>query len=110
MEAFMLHRSRLSLIAAMLLTGPFTVSPAVSQDTTGLPCADRDVIVEFLRSHYGEHLKERGLASSGYVVELYTSPTTTWTIVATPPAGQSCVVAQGVAWDIAGPREQSVRR
>ena len=106
----MLHRSRLSLFSAALLAGQFMTSPAASQDTTGPPCADRDVIAGFLLTHYGERLKERGLASTGYVVELYVSPTTTWTIVATPPAGLSCVLSQGVAWDVAGPREQSARR
>lgn len=106
----MLHRSRLYPIAATVLVSLLMASPALSQNTTGPPCADRDVISEFLRTHYGEHLKERGLSSTGYVVELYVSPATTWTIVATPPTGESCVLGQGVAWDLAGPREQSVRR
>ena len=106
----MLHRSRESLMAIALLTGQFMADPAVSQEKPGLPCADRDVIVQFLLSHYGERLKERGLSSTGYVVELYVSPATTWSIVATPPAGQSCVLGQGIAWEAAGPREQSVHR
>ncbi len=106
----MLHRSRLFSFAAALLIGLLMATPAVSQYTTGPPCADRDVIVEFLLSHYGERLKERGLSASGYVVELYVSPTTTWTIIATPPVGQSCVLGQGIAWDVAGPREQSAHR
>jgi len=106
----MLHCSRLLLAVAALLTGAFTVTPAAAQNTTGAPCADRDVIVQFLLSHYGERLKERGLSTAGYVVEVYTSPTSTWTIVATPPAGQSCVLGQGIAWDIAGPGEQAAHR
>ena len=106
----MLHRSRLSLIAGTVLASQFAAGPTVSQNATGLPCADRDVISEFLLTHYGERLKERGLSSTGYVVELYVSPATTCTIVATPPAGESCVLGQGIAWEQAGPREQSAHR
>ena len=106
----MLHRSRLSLIAGMVLVSQFAANPVVSQNTTGRLCADHDVISEFLRTHYGERLKERGLSSTGYVVELYVSATTTWTIVATPPTGDSCVLVQGIAWDAAGPHEQSAGR
>jgi hypothetical protein len=110
MEASMLHRSRLSLLTATFLTGLFAAGPAVSQNATGPPCADREVLIDFLLSHYGERIEARGLSSAGYVVEIYVAPTRSWTIVATPPAGQSCVLAQGIAWDVATPREQSARR
>ena len=106
----MLYRSRLSLLAATLLTGLFAAGPAVPQNATGPPCADRDVIIDFLMSHYGERIGARGLSSAGYVVEIYVAPTRSWTIIATPPAGQSCVLAQGIAWEFATPREQSARR
>jgi hypothetical protein len=109
MEAIMLRRSRLHFLA-VVLTGLLTASPALSQNTTGPPCADRGVIIEFLLSHYGERLEARGLASAGYLVELYIGPHSSWTIVATPPAGQSCVLTQGIAWDSATPREHSARR
>jgi hypothetical protein len=110
MEAIMLHRSRLSLLAATLLTGFFTAAPAFSQNATGPPCVDRSVVIEFLLTHYGERIEARGLSSAGYMVEIYVAPSQSWTIVATPPVGQSCVLAQGVAWDYAAPREQSARR
>ncbi|MBX9841022.1 MAG: hypothetical protein K2Z80_04345 [Xanthobacteraceae bacterium] len=106
----MLHRSRPSLLIAALLPGLFMTSPAASQDTTGPPCADHDTIVDFLHTHYGERIDARGLASAGYVVEIFVSPTRSWTIVATPPVGPSCVLTQGIAWDFAIPREQSARR
>jgi hypothetical protein len=106
----MLHRSRLCFVVAVLLTGLFAATPALSQNATGPPCADHQIIAEFLLTHYGERLEARGLASAGYLVELYVAPNSSWTIVATPPAGQSCVLAQGVAWDPTHPREQSARR
>jgi hypothetical protein len=106
MEAFMLHCSRLFLLAATL----FMATPALSQNATGPPCADRHVLINFLLTHYGERLEARGLATAGYLVEVYVSPNSSWTIVATPPTGQSCVLAQGIAWDLTHPREQSARR
>lgn len=106
----MLNCSRLLLMCAALLPGLLAASPAFSQNTTGPPCADRNVIISFLLSHYGERIEARGLSSAGYVVEIYIAPTRSWTIVATPPAGQSCVLAQGIAWEFATPREQSARR
>jgi hypothetical protein len=109
MEAIMLHRSRFHLVA-MALTGLFTASPALSQNATGPPCTDRSIIIEFLLTHYGERLEARGLASAGYLVELYVGPHNSWTIVATPPAGQSCVLTQGIAWELTHPREHSARR
>ena len=105
----MLHRSRY-FIGGALLAGLFMAGPAFSQNTTGPPCADRNVLINFLLTHYGERLEARGLATAGYLVEIYVGPNSSWTIVVTPPAGQSCVLAQGIAWDHAGPREQSAHR
>jgi hypothetical protein len=61
-------------------------------------------------SHYGERFAARGLSSAGYVVEIYIAPSRSRTIVATPPAGQSCVLSQGIAWDFATSLEHSARR
>ena len=109
----MLRRSRFHLVAMALtgsLAGLFTAGPALSQNATGPPCADRSIIVEYLLTHHGERLEARGLASAGYLVELYIGPHSSWTIVVTPPAGQSCALTQGIAWEAATPREHSARR
>jgi hypothetical protein len=63
-----------------------------------LPCAARAEVVKMLKDTFGERLVAHGLATSGAVAELFSSPSGSWTIVATSPNGVSCMVGAGESW------------
>ena len=69
----------------------------------GPPCADRDTIVAKLRTDYSETAGSRGLTTGGGVIEIFSSPQGSWTILLTMPGvGGSlvtCLVAHGESWE-----------
>ncbi len=83
------------LMIAMMLVMWATFDPAVAQTA----CTTRSVVAERLAGDYAEAPVAAGLASSGAVIEVFTSGDgATWTIVLTRPEGTSCLVATGEAW------------
>jgi hypothetical protein len=63
-----------------------------------LPCGKRTDIVRVLREAFGETALAQGLAHTGAVAEVFTSPKGSWTIVATSPNGVACMVGSGESW------------
>ncbi|MGO4173481.1 hypothetical protein [Bosea sp. TAF32] len=63
------------------------------------PCAERAHVAEKLRETFGERMVGSGLTDSGVLFELYVGPASTWTLLATTPAGVSCLVGAGEAWE-----------
>ena len=62
-------------------------------------CAPHDALAERLGSRFAEAPVSKGLASSGKLMELFTSEDgDTWTLVLTEPEGVSCIVASGKYW------------
>ena len=62
-------------------------------------CAPHDAMAERLGARFAEAPASKGLASSGKLVELFTSEDGgTWTLVLTEPRGVSCIVAAGKYW------------
>lgn len=51
-----------------------------------------------LKEQYGERAMAHGLAHTGAVAEIFTSPKGTWTIIATSPNGMSCMIGSGESW------------
>ena len=83
------------LAIAMMLILWATSNPAAAQAA----CTTRSEVTERLAGDYAEAPVAAGLASSGAVIELFTSGDgATWTIVLTRPGGTSCLVAAGEAW------------
>jgi len=71
----------------------------VSAQSTNRSCAPREAVVERLATAYGEVRQSIGLGERGMLVETFASTDTgTWTITATTPNGQTCLVASGQAW------------
>ncbi|MEM6578016.1 MAG: hypothetical protein AAF678_05950 [Pseudomonadota bacterium] len=75
--------------------------------STGLPsyasnCADRDMIVERLKSKYHEELAAGGIqkaATTNAIVEVWASHKTgTFTVLLTRPSGVTCIMATGTDW------------
>ena len=63
-------------------------------------CAPRELVVDRLASGYGETRQSIGLGKNNAVIEVFASDETgTWTITVTSPAGQTCLVASGEAFE-----------
>lgn len=96
-------RTKLPILATVMAVVAAMAAPAGAQGPTGPPCAPRDEVVALLHQRFGEAVVGRGLSAGGSLVEVYASGGGTWTIVATRPAGVSCLIAAGDAWDGAVP-------
>ncbi len=83
----------LALGLALMLV---TASEAAAQ-TTG--CQAHDTLARLLEERFAERPVGAGLAAGGRLVQLFASPdSASWTLVATTPAGESCVIAVGEHW------------
>jgi len=60
-------------------------------------CYDHAKLVETLREKYNEKSIGHGL-SANVIVEIFVSPSGTWTIIYTAPSGQACPVITGDNW------------
>jgi hypothetical protein len=97
---------RLTLAAGLLVMLPTLASAqhVTSRDVPpghGAPqiaCGQRADIERMLKEQYGERQRAHGLASSGALAEIFTSPKGTWTIIATSPNGVSCMIGSGESW------------
>lgn len=88
------------LLALSLGFGAFLAAWQPAHAQTARTCAARSVVGERLADVFGESRQSIGLATDSQVVEVFASPETgTWTIVVSTPAGRSCVVAAGQAFE-----------
>lgn len=62
-------------------------------------CAPRQAVIDRLSDGYGESQTGSGVTRNGYLVELYQSPSGSWTLIATRPDGMSCLIAAGQGWE-----------
>jgi hypothetical protein len=62
------------------------------------PCHHRSDVVTRLSIQYGEQPVARGLSAAGQMVEVFASPSGTFTIVVTRHDGLSCLIAAGKGW------------
>jgi hypothetical protein len=65
----------------------------------GLPCGDRKALIMELHDKYRETPRAMGIEQRGGLVELLASDAGTWTLLATGPNGQACIVASGAAFE-----------
>lgn len=85
------------LTSAALAVAVFAARHANAQ---GRPCAPRDSVVARLAEGYGESRKSIGIGANNQVVEVFASDASgTWTITVTSPAGLTCLVASGQAYE-----------
>ncbi len=97
---------RLALIATcfcVVLPTLATSQQSISREPPrhGLPplaCGQRADIEKILKEQYGERAMAHGLAHTGAVAEIFTSPKGTWTIIATSPSGMACMIGSGESW------------
>lgn len=61
-------------------------------------CLPHDNAGDKLRAEFGEKVLGRGVSSDGTLVEIFLSPSGTFTVIKTTPKGVSCVVDFGEGW------------
>jgi len=80
-------------LAACIATFIIPISTAEAQ-----MCTDRDVFVEQLDANYSEQSERIGLMPNGNILEVFSSPGGSFTVIVSDPAGKSCMIASGEGW------------
>ncbi len=86
----------LTAILSALLIGWGAFSSSAQAQTI---CGDRGAIVASLEKTYSEAPVSMGLGSNGTIIEVFASPSGTFTIILTRPNGLTCVMAAGENWE-----------
>ena len=81
-------------IAALASAFFFGLSPAAAEGA----CLAHGALTNHLAKAYAEQPASAGLGADGMLFEVFVSPRSTWTVVATSPTGESCIRAVGKAW------------
>jgi hypothetical protein len=82
-----------SLILALPLLA-IGVAPAAAQ----VACGPRDEVAKLLNGTHAEVPVGQGLTASGMLLEIYASESGSWTVLATRPTNESCILATGEVW------------
>ena len=96
----------LKMLMAALAFGLVPLASAAAQAPAGLACGRHDEVVAQLGELFNERRLGQGLADSGVLIEIFVSPQGSFTVFATTPHGQSCLIASGEAWE-PSPQEES---
>ncbi len=86
----------LTTILGALLIGWGAFSSSAQAQTI---CGERGAIVASLEKTYSEAPVSMGLGSNGTIIEVFASPSATFTIILTQPNGLTCVMAAGEYWE-----------
>ena len=87
------------ILASLMMVG--FVCTAVGAANAQVPnaCGDRGMIVERLDTGYSEKPVAMGLSVNGSIVEIFASQNGSFTIIATQPTGESCILVTGESWE-----------
>jgi hypothetical protein len=85
---------RITLLAALICAAPAaaTLAPAFAE---GPVCARRAEYVDFLKRNRNETQERIALISERTLLELFVSPSGTWTVLTTTTTGLSCLARSG---------------
>ncbi len=86
----------LTTILGALLIGWGAFSSSAQAQTI---CGERGAIVASLEKTYSEAPVSMGLGNNGTIIEVFASPSATFTIILTQPNGLTCVMAAGESWE-----------
>lgn len=92
----MFHRSLVWTLLGGALVATTAALPAVAQTS----CGSRDQLVKVLSDQFKEQPVSIGLARPGQVMEVFASPSGSWSMVVTMPNGTSCLIAAGENWEM----------
>lgn len=84
------------IIAAALMA--FAVF-GLSRPAHAAQCAPHADVIAGLARNFSETVVAMGIAENGVMIEVFASDDGTWTIVQTAPAGVSCLMASGGAFE-----------
>ena len=96
MRAFILAVLSLACLAGMSLP---RVADAQQPPPAPLPCGERSKIVAHIAKKYKEVPRSIAITGGNSVIEIYLSPTGTWTALVTDVTGKTCIVASGEGWE-----------
>ena len=75
------------------------VATAPEASAQAAVCQAHDSLARLLEERFAEKPVAAGLGSGGRLIEVFASAdSASWTMVATTPAGESCVMAAGEYW------------
>ena len=83
---------RTFIIVLVLLFLPFKSS----EGQVVIP--DRDHLLEWLKEKFGESRRVIAKVQTGHVLEIFVSPSGSWTVLITTPEGLSMLTSSGDAW------------
>lgn len=87
----------LLLLAALLFMAGAAQAQMV-QMQLDMPCWPHPVIIKMLGDKYKEVPHSFGITKKS-LVELYVSPSGSWTLMTTAPLGLTCVIGGGEGWE-----------
>lgn len=88
----------LSAVFGVLLGGS-SILPVAASAQVMMSCGQHNDVTTALKKVYSETPVAIGLSNNGHMVEVFAAATGSWTIVMTSPAGYSCVIGAGQAWE-----------
>ncbi|NQW10815.1 MAG: hypothetical protein HQ481_13160 [Alphaproteobacteria bacterium] len=88
-------------VALICALAAFFITPVRAQQ--GPPCYAREQVVEHLAERFGEAMTAAGVDARGNLVQVFSAPEGSWTIVVTIPGGPSCIMMAGEGWSWAEP-------
>jgi len=84
-------------LAVLVASGAMAASaPALA---AGSQCAAHSDMIALLAKRYKEVPTAVGLVNENRVVQVFVSQAGTWTIIATKPDGDTCIIAAGKDWE-----------
>lgn len=86
------------LMAVLLL---FAIIPSAQAQ---LICVKRADLVAHLKNSFQEEINSRGVSENGTLLEIFVSPSGSWTMAATTADGISCLVASGNSFETVKPK------
>lgn len=80
---------------------PQATDPAADADVGFRGCGSHAAVGRWLKHNFAETPFVRGLQGDGRLFELYMAKQgSTWTVVVTDPAGESCILTEGTSMDV----------
>lgn len=94
-----MRRQVARFIRMVLTVASFAAVTSVAIPAHGQPfCGPREQVADLLRMRFGETVSAFGVDQNGRLVQVFTSPVGSWTIVVTIPGGPTCLVSAGDGW------------
>ncbi len=92
-----MRRYRTAILSTLILMiGLIPSAPAALAQPV---CGTHQSISENLKKSYTEAPISIGVTVGGGIIEVFSSPEGTWTLVITQPSGMSCLIAAGHDWE-----------